>query len=772
MTAATAESLSAGQLGRALAAGGLQVRYQPIISLPDRRVVGMECLARLQNGDELVAPARFIATAETHGLIADLGAEVLRQAIARVAGWRRQGDGLAAVWVSVNVSPLQLADPTFLPLVRSLLREYSVPASALTLEITETVATAGAVQPALEALSAFGVRLALDDFGTGFATLDGLKRLPVRMLKIDRTFVSEVATPSRARAIVRAVIALAETLGLYVVAEGVETEDQLVVLEQLNCLAAQGFYFAEPTETPELVDLQQGIRRAPTGTDLATLWRPEHDATVLAAARLLAIRPSRVRDTVVALSSACGRRMGLSAGSNYVTRMLSLVHDHRELVLAGDDWAARVPGAADLATVLADGLPRPDLPIEVRVVAAAAGVGAVLRERPDLDLASCCEQVVAGGTVDDEVAAVLVSVATRPVPIIGIDTVLDTAEAYHSGRSGVEERMRALLGVTRAIGSTRDMRELLRLAADEARAVLGAASLSVERWDRETGVLRTLVNVGELGPAQVVFPADEFYPLIQFPESQRLLTMGMPHLQSVNDPTSDDAEVGMLRRLGKGSCAAVPILIEDRLWGRMYATTSPDQPAFEARDLELLTAVAGVVSTVVVQAEHLDAMARQAFEDALTGLGNRRVVDDALTRLSADGRPTALVLLDVDGLKEINDSLGHGAGDLALQVLGDALSASVAGVDGGLAGRLGGDEFTLLLPDHDLLAAQAVVVTLQERLASQRGPTVSCGVAVAAAGPWSARVLLAEADAQAYAVKRRRRGDRRSTRTANLDRVP
>ena len=249
-------ALGAG-LRRALERGELTVVYQPLVRLESGLDFGAEALLRWERpGRGTVSPAEFVPLAEETGLIGEIGARVLRDACARAREWGmarrdREGDGaLPTVWV--NLSARQLYEPGVVGLVEDALEEAELEPGSMGLEITESVAMDGAglgvgrTVSALRGLRDLGVRLAVDDFGTGYSSLSQLKRLPVDVLKIDRSFVAGLGSDAGDRAIVSAVVNLARDLGLEVVAEGVETEGQLQILRELGCDMAQGYYFARP----------------------------------------------------------------------------------------------------------------------------------------------------------------------------------------------------------------------------------------------------------------------------------------------------------------------------------------------------------------------------------------------------------------------------------------------------------------------------------------------------------------------------------------------
>jgi len=225
---------------------GLRLAYQPKIRLTDGAVVGAEALARWSD-DELgdVEPLQFIPVAEQSDLILHLGAWVIDEACRQIALW--EGEGIS-IPVSVNVSPRQLRQGDLDEVVASALARHGVPASQLELEITEAVLLEEKERPLykIRSLRGLGVRISVDDFGTGYSALSYLKRFPIDTLKIDQSFIRELSEGSNDTAISTAIIALAHSLDLDVVAEGIETDEQLWILQDLGCDIGQGFLFARP----------------------------------------------------------------------------------------------------------------------------------------------------------------------------------------------------------------------------------------------------------------------------------------------------------------------------------------------------------------------------------------------------------------------------------------------------------------------------------------------------------------------------------------------
>ncbi|MFN8538081.1 MAG: EAL domain-containing protein [Thermomicrobiales bacterium] len=234
------------------------VHYQPIVDLASGEIVEAEALVRWRHPVRgAVPPDRFIPVAEETGLIVPLGRWVLRTACRQAREWNSHGH---AVTVSVNLSAREFQDPALVADVAHILAGTRLPAGRLRLEITERLAMrdAAATTATLAALRELGIQVAIDDFGTGYSSLAYLKRFPVDVLKVDRSFVSGLGTSPEDTAIVGAMIGLGRTLGLAVTAEGVETADQVANLRALGCTSAQGYYFARALDAEAIGNLLAG----------------------------------------------------------------------------------------------------------------------------------------------------------------------------------------------------------------------------------------------------------------------------------------------------------------------------------------------------------------------------------------------------------------------------------------------------------------------------------------------------------------------------------
>jgi diguanylate cyclase (GGDEF)-like protein/PAS domain S-box-containing protein len=241
-----------------------ELHYQPQVHVASGRAVGLEALLRWRQPDgELWSPSRFLAVTEETGLILAIGEWVVREAVAQIARWRDLG--LPLLPVSVNVSARQCLDRSLVHIVAGALADNAVPAALLKIEITESAAMAdlGQLHGLLTDLRALGVGVAMDDFGTGYSSLAHLRRFPVDQIKIDPSFISDITQDPNGAAIVRATIALAHSLGLPVVAEGVESDEQMRFLTLHGCDIVQGYLHAMPQSAS---DLASYLRRSADAT--------------------------------------------------------------------------------------------------------------------------------------------------------------------------------------------------------------------------------------------------------------------------------------------------------------------------------------------------------------------------------------------------------------------------------------------------------------------------------------------------------------------------
>ncbi|HEX7961892.1 MAG TPA: EAL domain-containing protein, partial [Terriglobales bacterium] len=236
--------------------------YQPIVSLSGGQIVGFEALLRWNHPTRgMVSPGEFIPVAEETGLIRELGWWNLREACLQMTEWRRQYKD-HNLTVSVNLSAKQFLQPNLVEDIRKLLQELQLPPNTLKLEITESTVMAdpAAAIDMLQQIKSLGISLAIDDFGTGYSSLSYLHRFPLDTLKIDRSFISGMREGGEGMEIARTILPMAMNLHLDVIAEGVETAEQLALLQKLQCKFGQGYYFSRPVSAEGAAALLSGER--------------------------------------------------------------------------------------------------------------------------------------------------------------------------------------------------------------------------------------------------------------------------------------------------------------------------------------------------------------------------------------------------------------------------------------------------------------------------------------------------------------------------------
>ncbi|AKJ11148.1 diguanylate cyclase domain-containing protein [Streptomyces puniciscabiei] len=338
---------------------------------------------------------------------------------------------------------------------------------------------------------------------------------------------------------------------------------------------------------------------------------------------------------------------------------------------------------------------------------------------------------------------------------------------------GEDKRLAAVVALAQGMAAAHTPAGAWQAAALGACRALDGSFAALSVWERELGRLRVLVNVGDRRPDEEEFPESEAYPVHQFPEiteflHERWAGGGGPNAwvetaegTAAGTPGYFHQRVAALRRRGRGCCVVAPVLLHGRAWGELYVARAVGDPVFDRADADFATVLAAVVAAGLAQTERLEEARRLAYTDALTGLANRRAVDvrleEAVERHRTEGVVVSLVVCDLNGLKRVNDTLGHAVGDRLLERFGSVLSLCGAMVPGALAARLGGDEFCLLAVGP---AADDVVKAADElcRRAGELelGEGVACGVASTedpVGEVRDARRLFRLADAAQYRAK-------------------
>jgi len=246
----------------AIEAREFEVYYQPILELQTESIMGVEALVRWNHPEHgLIPPLDFIPLADETGLIVPLGKWILEEACMQASAWQTEYGLDKSLSITVNVASRQFFDDTLLETVKNALAKSELPPRSLVLEITEStmLVNTEATIKTLTALKRLGIRLAIDDFGTGYSSLSYLQRFPVDILKIDKSFVDQIASGKEGAAVAKAIITMSETLHLRTIAEGIESASQQTELQNLGCELGQGYLFAKPLRK---ADMNEFLRRS------------------------------------------------------------------------------------------------------------------------------------------------------------------------------------------------------------------------------------------------------------------------------------------------------------------------------------------------------------------------------------------------------------------------------------------------------------------------------------------------------------------------------
>ncbi|MEA2312442.1 MAG: hypothetical protein QOE28_2410 [Solirubrobacteraceae bacterium] len=507
-------------------------------------------------------------------------------------------------------------------------------------------------------------------------------------------------------------------------------------------------------------------------------------------------------DEVQLLATAVAARLGLRGAEVEEVEAVAILHDvgkigipdrvlHKPGPLDADEWELMrqhpvigerilrpLPGFSGVARAVRheherwdgdgypDGLAGEVIPLASRIVLACDAWHALVSDRPYRSALSRetarAELIRCRGTqFDPRVIEALLSCLDRPDEAAP-ELPAPSGDGEQQMRT-LERELRALLAIASSLAGAHELDEVLEVTAEEALHALRADALSVCRWDADRELLRTLINVGELADGEVRRPASEVYRLDGEDPLRRVLLDGGCYLGDVEDPELHALERDLLERRGMRSSACVPVMFGGFAWGELWATRRVDKPPFGPRDLRFLRAIAGQIATAIGRAELFSRMAAMALTDELTGLANRRALDErlesAIESALASGHELSLVLCDLDRLKELNDARGHEAGDAALREAADALRELAAPHPRALAARIGGDELCILLEGVGPREAYELAERAVRHLGDGERPVgLSCGVASLRPGGERAADLLRAADSALYLAKRSGRG--------------
>lgn len=301
--------------------------------------------------------------------------------------------------------------------------------------------------------------------------------------------------------------------------------------------------------------------------------------------------------------------------------------------------------------------------------------------------------------------------------------------------------------LARALSGSTPLKPLFETAAEEALLAIHAASVSIGRLDADGRSLRILINVGDLALTEERFPDHETYSLDQWGVMCQVMTTGITQVACLDSRDCEPSEAELLKTLGKESSISAAIHVDGSIWGEFYATRHAGQQPFTMNAVDYVDVLTSIVGAAIARSLRESELAHLAFHDVLTGALNRRGLDqsaaDVFDLVDLTSRVVTIVALDINGLKQVNDQQGHARGDALIVAVARALDEAFASFPGSLVARVGGDEFIVLVPDHDpTLVAEAV-----EALCQRAGEGCGFGPVAGLSAGISSTVLTGRTDA-------------------------
>lgn len=322
--------------------------------------------------------------------------------------------------------------------------------------------------------------------------------------------------------------------------------------------------------------------------------------------------------------------------------------------------------------------------------------------------------------------------------------------------------LRSLADVVHILMRAHRLNELLELAGEHACLALGAATVSISVVDESRDLVRTVINVGELGPDEVRWPDDETYSISGDQRLTSALRDRRGVVDSISDPNCTPSERALLERLGKGSSLAAPVVVDGVVWAEFYATRHETDGAFGDEDIAYAEVLAAILAAAVSRVHREADLEDLAFHDPLTGLLNRRALDDRTAEIfdipAGESRLVTIVAVDIDGLKVVNDTMGHAGGDRQIREVAASLTSAFSDMADCAVARVGGDEFMVVVADEPMSSVvDAINDVCLKVAAAPDAVSVSAGVAaikVTAESRLKPSELFAAADRAQYVAKR------------------
>lgn len=798
--------LLGNHLYKALNRQELLLHYQPQIDLKTGKVVGMEALVRWQHPEMgMIPPAQFIPLAEENGLICEIGEWVLRTACSQHRLW--QDSGLAPLRISVNLSARQFQKPNLVKTIAQILQETGLEPHCLELEVTESLIMQdrdGAVA-ILRDLQRLGIPIAMDDFGTGYSSLSALMHLPVNTLKIDQSFVQSLNKHTSNRAIISAVIALGHGLHLKLVAEGVETVEQLEFLRQNHCDTVQGYLFSKPLARDRATQFLQsklisppGLQSDPISTSIAIpLKEPQRLAPLSEyqgldtplepvfeqGAEQSFIDPMQLAQLTMAIAEILNRNESVATVLQACATALT---EHLSGAFVGVWMRHGTTDTLELQASAGKTLPLDSIrlfktewilqqgqPFHTNQLSEALSLNEKIP-------ASQARLVAFAGyplVLDHETVGVLSLFLTQPLPqpIItqlgalahSISRTLErqrTAELLQQQA----ERERLVGAIAQRIRQSLDLDEILNTTVQEVRQFLQTDRVIIFRFKPDWSGVVTVESVAAGYPQILRTVIDEAcFRNAYVPQYQQGRVRA---IEDIYKAGLHECHINLLAEHHVRANLVVPILQGNNLWGLLIAHQCNGPRHWKELEISLLSQLATQAAIAIQQSELYQQVQRLAMVDGLTQTSNRRHFDDYLDqvwkRLGQMAAPLSLILCDIDFFKRYNDTYGHPAGDECLRQVATAIRQT-ANREEDLVARYGGEEFAVILSNTTAEGALKVAERIRAavkalNLTHQQSPlgqvSLSLGIATLVPDDQSSPSrLINHADRALYEAKKQGR---------------